>query len=120
MEFKNPAQLRRIADVSTAAPKTMTRRERLDRWAELLARNPGRVLKTLEEIEFRPSRDRARHARDARRGGDRGDDRRAAVPLLLLRIAHRRARSLEAVRAVGRRIDEGLLAGHHLGEEPAG
>jgi hypothetical protein len=59
MEFKNPAQLRRIADVSTTAPKTMTRRERLDRWAELLARNPGRVLKTLEEIEFRPSRERA-------------------------------------------------------------
>ena len=59
MEFKNPDQLRRIADVSTAAPKTMTRRERLDRWAELLARDPGRWLKTLEEIEFRPSRERA-------------------------------------------------------------
>jgi len=59
MEFKNPAQLRRIADISTAAPKTMTRRERLDRWADLLARNPGRMLKTLEEIEFKPSKHRA-------------------------------------------------------------
>jgi hypothetical protein len=58
MEFKYPEQLRRIADISDAAPKTMTRRERLDRWADLLARNPGRLLKTLEEIEFRPSHQR--------------------------------------------------------------
>jgi hypothetical protein len=59
MEFKHPEQLRRIADVTTEAPKTMTRRERLDRWAELLARSQGRMLKTLEEIEFRPWRERA-------------------------------------------------------------
>ena len=51
MEFRYPEQLRRIADISDA-PRTMSRRERLNRWAELLARNPGRMLKTLDEIEF--------------------------------------------------------------------
>jgi hypothetical protein len=60
MEFRYPEQLRRIADVSTDAPKTMSRRERLDRWAELLARNPGRMLKTLDELEFKPPEARAR------------------------------------------------------------
>jgi hypothetical protein len=59
MEFKRPDQLRRLADISTEAPKTMTRRERLARWQELLARQPERMLKTLEEIEFRPESERA-------------------------------------------------------------
>ena len=59
MEFRYPEQLRRIADVSEA-PKTMSRRERLDRWAELLSRNPGRMLRTLDELEFKPPEARAR------------------------------------------------------------
>jgi hypothetical protein len=59
MEFKRPDQLRRLADISTEAPKTMSRRERLARWHELLAREPQRMLKTLEEIEFRPESERA-------------------------------------------------------------
>jgi hypothetical protein len=59
MEFKRPDQLRRLADISTDAPKTMTRRERLARWHALLAREPGRMLKTLEEIEFKPKTQRA-------------------------------------------------------------
>jgi hypothetical protein len=59
MEFKRPDQLRRLADISTEVPKTMTRRERLARWHGLLAREPDRMLKTLEEIEFRPKAERA-------------------------------------------------------------
>jgi hypothetical protein len=58
MEFKRPDQLRRLADISTDAPITMSRRERLGRWHDLLAREPGRMLKTLEEIEFRPASQR--------------------------------------------------------------
>jgi hypothetical protein len=64
MEFKRPDQLRRLADISTEAPKTMTRRERLARWQELLAREPGRMLKTLEEIEFKPESERGRMRAD--------------------------------------------------------
>jgi hypothetical protein len=53
MEFKHPDHLRRLADISTKAPINMSRRERLARWRDLLAREPQRMLKTLEEIEFR-------------------------------------------------------------------
>jgi hypothetical protein len=63
MEFKRPDQLRRLADISDA-PKTMTRRERLARWHDLLAREPERLLKTLEEIEFRPEAERGRMRAD--------------------------------------------------------
>lgn len=65
MEFKRPDQLRRLADISTDAPRTMSRRERLGRWQALLAREPKRMLKTLEEIEFKPA---------AARGLMRADD----------------------------------------------
>jgi hypothetical protein len=59
MEFKHPDQLRRLADISTKAPINMSRRERLARWRDLLAREPQRMLKTLEEIEFRLPTQRA-------------------------------------------------------------
>jgi hypothetical protein len=59
MEFKHPDQLRSLADISTKAPITMSRRERLARWRDLLAREPARMLKTFEEIEFRPAAQRA-------------------------------------------------------------
>ena len=55
MEFKRSS----LADISTKAPITMSRRERLARWRDLLAREPARMLKTLEEIEFRPAAQRA-------------------------------------------------------------
>jgi len=38
----------------------MSKRERLDRWAELLEIDPDRVLRTLDEIEWKPAA--VRHA----------------------------------------------------------
>ncbi len=58
MEFKRPEQLRDIADLRPTLP-AMTREERLARWADLLDRQAGRRLKTLDEIEFVPVDKRA-------------------------------------------------------------
>ena len=55
MEHKRLAELDRVADVKPARPaRPLSRRERLDRWAELLERDPDRLLATLDEIEFKP------------------------------------------------------------------
>lgn len=52
-------ELRHLADIGVAPPRTvMTRRERLERWAEILDRDPERRLKTLEEMEFVPRDER--------------------------------------------------------------
>jgi hypothetical protein len=59
MEFKHHDQLRRLADIHVATPPAMTRRERLERWAEILAREPQRRLKTLDEIDLKPEAERA-------------------------------------------------------------
>jgi hypothetical protein len=55
MEHQPLNELRSIADVQLA---TMTRRERLERWVELLDREPLRLLESLGEIEFRPRAER--------------------------------------------------------------
>ena len=55
MEHQPLDKLRSIADVQ---PASMTRRERLERWVELLDREPLRLLKSLEEIEFRSRAER--------------------------------------------------------------
>lgn len=53
-------QLQNIARVDQDYPRrTMSRRERLERWAELLERNPQRRLKTLHQTEYRPTMERA-------------------------------------------------------------
>jgi hypothetical protein len=57
MEHKTTAQLREIAEIKPA--KILTRRERLDRWAELLERDPRARLRTLDEIEWQPKAKRA-------------------------------------------------------------
>lgn len=55
MEHKRVDQLRSVADVASQLPKEMlTRRERLERWADLLDRDPLRRLHSLGEIEFQP------------------------------------------------------------------
>ncbi|MBY5807037.1 hypothetical protein ACCS70_06080 [Rhizobium ruizarguesonis] len=52
-------QLKTIANVSTTCKRLeMTRRERLERWAECLERSPRPHLKTLHETEYRPIADR--------------------------------------------------------------
>ena len=52
MEHKTTEQLLEIAEVKPA--EILTRRERLERWAELLERDPAARLRTLDEIEWRP------------------------------------------------------------------
>lgn len=55
MEHRHVDQLRSVADVGADLPKGMlNRRERLERWAELLEREPDRELSSLGEIEFQP------------------------------------------------------------------
>ena len=58
MEYKTFDQLRRLADVHAAERRSMTRRERLERWAELLEREPSRRLRSLGEIEFKTKEER--------------------------------------------------------------
>ena len=60
MEHKPISDLSNVADlVPETQKRLLTRRERLERWIEVLDRDPGRALKTLHEIEHKP--------RDARR-----------------------------------------------------
>ncbi len=59
MEHKPFAEVNRVADVRSVSPKRpMTRRERLERWAEVLEREPTRELKSLEEIEWKSKAER--------------------------------------------------------------
>ncbi|TAX86317.1 hypothetical protein ELH97_31260 (plasmid) [Rhizobium leguminosarum] len=52
-------QLKTVAKVSTTCKRLeMTRRERLERWAESLERSPRPFLKTLHETEYQPMADR--------------------------------------------------------------
>ena len=63
MEHKPLRDLSHVADLVPETPKlSLTRRERLERWIEVLSREPGRALNTLREIEHKP-RDARRAAR---------------------------------------------------------
>ena len=63
MEYKNLEQIAREADVHPALG--MSPRERLERWAELLAQQPERRLCAIEGTEFGTRRERR-----AKRAGD--------------------------------------------------
>jgi hypothetical protein len=52
MKHTASEQLLQIAEVKPA--EILTRRERLERWAELLERDPAIKLHTLDQIEFQP------------------------------------------------------------------
>ena len=55
MEHKPLSELSHIADLKPTTRKpVLSKRERLDRWAELLERQPDRLLRTLDEIEWQP------------------------------------------------------------------
>ena len=55
MEHKPLRDVSHVADVVPETPKLpLTRRERLERWIEVLGREPGRSLNTLREIEHKP------------------------------------------------------------------
>lgn len=58
MEYRTFDQLRRVADVHASERRSMSRRERLERWAELLEREPSRRLRSLGEIEFKTKQER--------------------------------------------------------------
>ncbi|WP_230530179.1 hypothetical protein [Microvirga roseola] len=54
MEHKPVEKLRSVAEVHEFKQGFLSRRERLERWAELLERQPKRRLRSLGEIEFVP------------------------------------------------------------------
>ena len=58
MEHRPVDALRALADVHGEGPRLLSRRERLERWAEVLAREPERRLRSLGEIEFVPKAER--------------------------------------------------------------
>ena len=54
MEHKPVEKLRSVAEVHEFKQGFLSRRERLERWAEILERRPKRRLRSLGEIEFTP------------------------------------------------------------------
>jgi hypothetical protein len=64
MQHKPLEQLQQIAEIHPDQPgRPMTREERLERWAQLLEREPDRQLGTFAGTEYQP-----REARDQMRG----------------------------------------------------
>jgi hypothetical protein len=59
MEHRPLSELSTVADVKVPRQTpALSKRERLDRWIELLERDPDRVLRTLDEIEWKPKAER--------------------------------------------------------------
>lgn len=52
MKHQTIDQLQAVAEVRHELPKSLTRTERLERWAELLEHDPGRRLATLHQTEY--------------------------------------------------------------------
>ena len=48
-----------LADIAQVEGQTLSRRDRLQRWADLLSRDPHRQLKALSRVEFYAERERA-------------------------------------------------------------
>jgi hypothetical protein len=66
-----------LADIAQVQAPTLTRRERLQRWADLLSRDPHRRLKALFRVEFY-----AEHERPLMRGENTPISVAAADPVL--------------------------------------
>lgn len=59
MKHQTIEQLQIVAEIDQAYPRqAMSCSERLERWAELLERNPDRRLSTLHQTEYQPLRAR--------------------------------------------------------------
>jgi hypothetical protein len=64
MEHRPLSELSSVADLKIPGQDipvqvpALSKRERLDRWVELLEREPDRVLRTLDEIEWKPKAER--------------------------------------------------------------
>ncbi|WP_274629541.1 hypothetical protein [Arvimicrobium flavum] len=52
MKHQTIDELQAVAEIQPGLPRTLTRSERLQRWAELLERDPGRRLSTLHQTEY--------------------------------------------------------------------
>ena len=76
MRHQTLDQLQSVAEVNTAQP-IMSRSQRLTRWAELLERNPSRMLTALAGTEYR-----APAERDVMRGDGSPISVAAADPIL--------------------------------------
>jgi len=60
MKHQTLEKLQIVAEVDQDYPRqAMSRSERLERWAKLLERNPGRRLSTLPQTEYQPANTRA-------------------------------------------------------------
>lgn len=58
MKHRLLSELDHLADLKPSQAPALSKRERLDRWAELLEREPDRLLGTLDEIEWKPKAER--------------------------------------------------------------
>ncbi|MBX9758136.1 MAG: hypothetical protein K2Y29_05110 [Beijerinckiaceae bacterium] len=54
MEQKSARELRAFAEISSDPPPPLGRKERLERWADLLDRDPQRRISLVHELEFAP------------------------------------------------------------------
>lgn len=70
MKYRTFEDMMRVADLAQVGHARMSRRERLERWAELLMQEPDRRLRPLYRLEFMPLRERV---------GMRDDDTPLAV-----------------------------------------
>jgi hypothetical protein len=64
MQYRTIEQMRQVAAIHPSVGRTMTRAERLERWAEALERRGGRV-RALREIEFVPWSERRARREDS-------------------------------------------------------
>jgi len=58
MEYKSLDEIRQVAEVVPVASPKLSRRERLERWATLLLRDPNRWLTPLMRVEYLPEAER--------------------------------------------------------------
>jgi hypothetical protein len=70
MKYRSLDDMMRVADIAHVGKAKLSRRERLERWADLLMQDPGRHLRPLYRLEFMPAQDRLNM---------RGDDTPLAV-----------------------------------------
>jgi hypothetical protein len=59
MKHRPVHEIEALAQIAQVEAPTLSRRERLQRWADLLSRNPHRQLQALSRVEFYAERERA-------------------------------------------------------------
>ncbi len=121
MEHKPVEALRALADIHGGVPQVLSRRERLERWAEVLDREPERRLRSLGEIEFVPKAERpalraddspltVAYADPVLRTAGLGSDRLGDA-MAFFELSERQAHRLLCSCMNGWRIEAGRVAG---------